>query len=138
MTTISYRFAGNWLVSSTYYTNDMVISPITAKPYVLVVDSLIGGSDPSVPSPNWIQAGQIGLPTFGVYTEATGGSPNVSIPISGLTTTGTVSICYIHAGGGGGSQYTKSITSSANTCAMVFNSAVDIGDQIIWQVLAFS
>jgi hypothetical protein len=79
----------------------------------------------------------ITFPTLphGIYTEPTGGNTNVVIPIIGLTSTGLVSICYVHAGGGGGAQYTKSITNTTDQCSLIFNTAGDIGDTIIWQVL---
>jgi hypothetical protein len=75
--------------------------------------------------------------TYGTYTEATGGSPTVTVVVTGLTATGVVSLCYVHAGSGGASQFIKSIVPAANSCTFTFNTNVDIGDQIIWQVLYF-
>jgi len=132
-----FRYAGNWNNATTYYRNDLVISPLANKAYVLLLDTLTGGSDPSA-SADWVLNPNLSQNTFGTYVEATGGNLDVSIPIIGLTATGTVSICYVHVGVGGGPQYLKTITNSANTCDMTFNQAVGIGDQIIWQVLAFS
>lgn len=75
--------------------------------------------------------------SYGTYTEATGGSASVVVAITGLTATGVVSLCYVHPGGGGASQYIKSIVPAANSCTFTFNSNVSIGDKIIWQVLYF-
>lgn len=74
----------------------------------------------------------------GVYTEATGGSPNVTISITGMTSTGLVSLTYVHAGGGGGSQYLKTFTAGTNQVSLVYNTNVDVGDQIIWGVLKYA
>jgi hypothetical protein len=74
----------------------------------------------------------------GVYIEPTGGSPNVTISITGMTSTGLVSLTYVHAGGGGGSQYLKSCTVGSNQVALVYNTNVDVNDQIIWGVLKYS
>ena len=171
------RFAGVWNSTTEYYLDNLVVSPLDDKAYVLTVSSLTGGTDPSVPSADWelvssgggvagvssleTLTGEITLssdtatftpdgqnigvlisypvppspPPSGIYTEDTGGSATVNISIGGLTTTGIVSICYVHAGGGGGSQYIKSITNTANNCRVICNTVVDINDQIIWQVL---
>jgi hypothetical protein len=129
------RYAGVWNATTLYYIDNLVISPINNKAYVLVVPSLTGGTDPSITSANWVLADTT---PFGTYKEETGGNTTVVITIPNLTDTGTVSICYVHAGGGGGTQYIKSITNTANTCTIVCNTAVDISDQIIWQVLSLS
>lgn len=170
------RYAGIWSATQRYTLNEMVNSPIDTQAYVLQITTLTGGSDPSVPSPDWLlipsgggggvttlnsKSGAVTLQsndglfefdnslnpqeiyfervtdTYGTYTEATGGSASVTVAITGLTATGVVSLCYVHAGGGGGSQYTKSIVPAANSCTFTFNSNVDIGDKIIWQVLYF-
>jgi len=175
------RYAGVWNVSITYFFNNMVVSPLDDKAYLLTLSSLTGGTDPSVPSADWelapngggggggvttlnTKTGAVELQStddlfiydntdpqiilftrdadsYGVYTEATGGSAAVDIVITKLTANGVVSICYVHAGGGGGSQYTKAITNSSafgiGHCSLVFNTNVDIGDQIIWQVLNY-
>lgn len=130
------RFAGVWNSSTQYYSNNSVISPINNKCYSLLRADWSGGLDPSLDVlDTWLL---LDPSTFGTYTETTGGELTVDIVIPNLTTSGTVSICYVHAGLGGGPQYLKTITNSANLCSMTFNTPVDINDQIIWQVLAFS
>ena len=173
---VPLRYAGIWSATVAYIQNEMVVSPIDNNAYVLIVPSLIGGSDPSVASADWIlipsgssgggvttlnnKSGEVdlqsndGLFTFdnsveqiiyfqrtadsyGIYTEITGGVAQVTVAINGLVSTGIVSICYVHAGGGGGTQYTKSIEPAKDSCTFTFNTPVDVGDQIIWQVLYF-
>jgi len=129
------RFAGVWNSSTQYYSNNSVVSPANNKCYSLKVGDWSGGTDPSINNFAWLL---LNPTTFGTYTEIGGGTLNVSIAIPNLTATGTVSICYVHAGLGGGPQYLKTISNSANQCALTFNTPVDIDDQIIWQVLAFS
>lgn len=51
--TSELRYAGVWNATSTYFRNDMVLSPINSKAYILVVNSLMGEADPSVASDNW-------------------------------------------------------------------------------------
>jgi len=48
------KYRGDWSVSITYSYADMVVSPINSKAYVLIISTLTGGSDPSVPSANWV------------------------------------------------------------------------------------
>jgi hypothetical protein len=72
----------------------------------------------------------------GVYT-ANSSSTSVTIGITGMTSTGLVSITYVHAGGGGGSQYIKSITPQTGSVLITLNTVTDIGDQIIWNVLKY-
>lgn len=48
------RFAGTWSVTQRYIYAELVISPIDSSAYVLVVNSLTGGTDPSTPSANWV------------------------------------------------------------------------------------
>lgn len=61
----------------------------------------------------------------------------VTIGITGMTSTGLVSITYVHAGGGGGSQYIKSITPQTGSVVITLNTNTDNGDQIIWNVLKY-
>lgn len=72
----------------------------------------------------------------GVYT-ANSSSTSVTIGITGMTSTGLVSITYVHAGGVGGSQYIKSITPQTGSVLITLNTVTDIGDQIIWNVLKY-
>lgn len=129
------RFAGVWNSSTQYYSNNSVVSPENNKCYSLLSQSLSGGADPSVNDVDWLL---LNPSLFGTYFETTGGELTVDIVIPNLTATGTVSICYVHAGLGGGPQYLKTITNSANLCSMTFNTPVDIDDHIIWQVLSLS
>lgn len=48
------KYRGNWSVQETYLYADMVVSPINSNACVLIVTTLTGGSDPSVPSANWV------------------------------------------------------------------------------------
>jgi len=48
------RFAGTWSVTHRYIYAELVISPVNSSAYVLVVNELLGGTDPSVPSANWV------------------------------------------------------------------------------------
>ena len=50
------RYAGVWNASTTYYSNNMVVSPLNGEAYLLLLTSLTGGSDPSIPSANWVLA----------------------------------------------------------------------------------
>jgi hypothetical protein len=130
------RYAGVWNGSTTYTYNNMVVSPLNNKAYSLVVDNWSGGLDPSLEIlNNWLL---LNPSLFGTYTETTGMNTQVTLTIPNLTDTGTVSICYVHAGLGGGPQYLKTITNTANTCLLTFNTPVDTNDQIIWQVLSLS
>jgi len=61
----------------------------------------------------------------------------VTIGITGMTSTGLVSITYVHAGGGGGSQYIKSITPQTGSVVITLNTNTDNGDQIIYNVLKY-
>ena len=129
------RFAGVWNSSTQYYSNNSVVSPANNKCYSLLSPSLSGGADPSVNDVDWLL---LNPSLFGTYFESTGGSNEVTLTIPNLTTSGTVSICYVHSGLGGGPQYLRTITYTANECVMTFNTPVDVGDQIIWQVLSLS
>jgi len=48
------KYAGIWSVSSSYLYADFVVSPIDSLAYVLVITTLTGGADPSVPSASWV------------------------------------------------------------------------------------
>jgi hypothetical protein len=80
---------------------------------------------------------QVGLNTnsFGTYTEATGGLTTATITSSICLPASIIQITYIHTGGGGGSQYIKSITPGTGTFTITCNTAIDIGDKINWLVL---
>ena len=71
----------------------------------------------------------------GKYVEATGGVKTVDIPAN-CSATSIIAITYIHTGGGGGSQYIKSITPGAGAFTIECNSNIDIDDEIVWQVLS--
>lgn len=47
------KYCGTWS-SGTYQYADMVVSPIDLGAYVLVISTITGGSDPSVPSADWV------------------------------------------------------------------------------------
>jgi len=73
--------------------------------------------------------------SFGTYTEATGGLTTATITSSICIPASIIQITYIHAGGGGGSQYIKAITPGTGTFTITCNTAIDIGDKINWLVL---
>jgi len=80
------RFAGTWNVNTFYVKGNMVISPINTKAYILSLTSLTGGTDPSVPSANWVLT-TIDDPTVvdslnGLENTVTLTSPNASITIN--------------------------------------------------------
>jgi len=68
---------------------------------------------------------------------ANSSSTNVILSIPGMTSTGLVSLTYVHAGGGGGSQYFKTVTPTTDSVSIDLNTVTDIGDSIIWGVLKY-
>ena len=48
------KYSGIWSVTNSYLYADFVVSPIDALAYVLVIPSLTGGADPSIPSASWV------------------------------------------------------------------------------------
>jgi len=70
----------------------------------------------------------------GIYTELVGGSPTATITAS-CSPTSTIILTYTHAGGGGGSQYIKSITPISGSFTVVCNTNIDLNDTIHWLVL---
>jgi len=73
--------------------------------------------------------------SFGTYTETTGGLTTATITSSICTSTSIIQLTYIHVGGGGGTQYLKSIVPAAGSFTITCNTAIDIGDEINWLVL---
>lgn len=131
-----FRYAGSWSSTTRYVRNDLVVSPIDSKAYVLVIDRIIGGLDPSEQVDGWLINPNLTRPIFGAYTETTGGSVELVLSISGLTATGTVIINYIN-GGASRPQSIKGIVNSTNTCTVYFHEAMEVDDQVLWQVLSF-
>jgi hypothetical protein len=74
--------------------------------------------------------------TGGIYTEPTGGSDTATISSPLCRATSVIVATYIHAGGGGGSQYFKSITPANGSFTVVCNTNIDVGDKISW-IIAF-
>lgn len=107
------------------------INGLTGAP---VIDNLANSTiEAQTVSPNI----QVGLNTnsFGKYTEATGGSTNVTITSSICLPASIIQLTYIHTGGGGGSQYIKAIAPGTGSFTITCNTAIDIGDEINWLVL---
>lgn len=80
---------------------------------------------------------QVGLNTraFGKYTETTGGNFTATIASASCVPTSVIQITYIHAGGGGGSQYIKDIVAGSGSFTITCNTAIDINDEIVWLIL---
>ena len=75
---------------------------------------------------------------YGKFTVSSAGTTQV-IPISGMSSSGTVSVIYLHSGGGGGGgQYLQSITPSTNQISTVWHSSCSVGEIIIWNVLSYT
>nr|WPF46746.1 MAG: hypothetical protein [Lake Baikal virophage 11] len=110
------KFAGTWSVSASYVYADLVVSPIDQSAYVLVVNSLSGGSDPSVPSADWFF-----VPSGGGVDQLVAGTNVTLTPPSGL---GTVTIDAT-AGAGGVSQIINGTYTSVNPAGGVGIVAVD-------------
>jgi hypothetical protein len=102
----------------------------------------IGGASPigvfAGGTPNIINVG-IRAATVGIYTQVEGGSATTVIPALGCSLTSQVILAtYIHAGGGGGSQYIMSLAPaipSAGFFTMTTNTPMDAGDQVNWFVI---
>lgn len=75
------RFAGTWSVTTQYVYADLVVSPIDNSAYVLVVNSLFGGTDPSIPSANWVL-----IPSSG------GGTSPVTSVLAGTNITSVIDV----------------------------------------------
>jgi hypothetical protein len=191
------RYAGVWNSTSAYQYGMFVQSSLVNNSFVLVVASLTGGSDPSVPSANWVAFpvapsgditsivagtgisgggdsgvvtvsndgvlslnnlnGQVSIITSvndaliasalgndviveyagnskGIYTSATGTSPTATIT-AGCVAGWLVLVTYIHAGGGGGTQYINNVTVGNGSFTVTCNTNIDVGDQILWHVI---
>ena len=129
----TYTTAGNDIALAIAFPAAPVssVNGLTGAP---VVDTLLNSTiEVQTISPNI----QVGLNTraFGKYVEATGGLTSVNIASAVCDTGSIIQLTYIHAGGGGGSQYIINITPTAGNIKVDFNSAVDIGDEINWLVL---
>jgi len=73
--------------------------------------------------------------SVGIYTEAVGGLLAATITATACQTGWVVQLTYVHTGGGGGSQYIKNIVTAAGSFTVTCNTAIDIGDKIIWHVV---
>jgi len=60
------------------------------------------------------------------------------IPISGMSSSGVVSVIYLHSTTGGAGQFLKSITPSTNQISTLWGVSCAIGESIRWNVLSFS
>lgn len=73
---------------------------------------------------------------YGTFVVASAGLTQV-ISISGMTSSGVVSLIYLHSSTGGAGQYLKSITPSTNQISTLWGSSCAIGESIVWNVLSF-
>jgi hypothetical protein len=73
---------------------------------------------------------------YGTFTIATAGTTQV-IPITGMTSSGVVSVIYCHTGASGAGQYLKSITPTTNQISTLWGSSCAVGESIVWNVLSF-
>ena len=84
-------------------------------------------------APNTITASLV-VGSRGIYTEDTGGATTTTI--TAACQTGWVIIAtYIHTGGGGGSQYIKSLVAGNGSFTITCNTNIDVGDTIAWFVV---
>ena len=110
------------------------ISSINGLGGTPVVDTLANSSiQVQTISPN-IQVSLNGR-AFGQYTELTGGSALTTITAPACLPSSVIQLTYIHAGGGGGTQYIQGITAGTGSFSLKTNTAVDLGDQINWLVM---
>lgn len=72
--------------------------------------------------------------TSGRYTEPAGGVDTITISPVNCNSNSIILITYIHAGGGGGAQYIKSISPTTGAFTIVLNTNVDVNDEIVWFV----
>ena len=73
---------------------------------------------------------------YGTFVVATAGTTQV-ISISGMSSSGVVSVIYLHSNTGGAGQYLKSITPSTNQISTLWGSSCAVGESIVWNVLSF-
>jgi hypothetical protein len=90
---LAVNWLGDWSPTTTYFTNDVVVSPINTASYIMIgpPTSIQGGQDPSINTTNWFQYGRsidtVQNIRVGEGIELGGTDPN---PI--VTNTGIVSI----------------------------------------------
>jgi hypothetical protein len=131
--------------AGTYTTagNDIALTIVFPTPPLTAINGLTGTPVIQEPtnstvlvqtiSPN-IQVG-LNPRAFGVYVEATGGNFTATIASAVCLSSSVIQLTYIHTGGGGGSQYIKSIVAGSGTFTITCNTAIDLGDQINWLIL---
>jgi hypothetical protein len=73
--------------------------------------------------------------SFGTYMGTTGGLTTATITSSICIPASIIQLTYIHAGGGGGSQYLKSIVPGTGSFTITYNTAIASGDTINWLIL---
>ena len=74
---------------------------------------------------------------YGTFVVATAGTTQV-IPISGMSSSGTVSVIYLHSGTSGAGQYLKTITPSTNQISTLWATSCAVGESIVWNVLSYT
>jgi len=57
---LAVNWLGDWLPTTTYFKNDVVVSPINTASYIMIgpPTSIQGGQDPSINTTNWFQYGR--------------------------------------------------------------------------------
>lgn len=73
---------------------------------------------------------------FGTFDITTGGSTQV-IPITGMTSSGIVSVVYVQSGNSRVGNYLKRITTSLNEVSVEWSTSCLVGETIIWNVLSY-
>ena len=74
---------------------------------------------------------------YGTFVVATAGTTQV-IPITGMSSSGTVSVIYLHSTTGGAGQFLKTITPSTNQISTLWGSSCGVGESIVWNVLSYT
>ena len=69
----------------------------------------------------------------GTYVENTGGNDTVTLAAA-CSPSSVINITYIHAGGGGGSQYIRTLVPATGNFTLTMNTNIDVGDRINWFV----
>ena len=131
--------------AGTYTTagNDIALTIAFPAPPLTAINGLTGAPVIDTPARSTIEVQtispniQVGLNStaFGVYTEPTGGNFSATISTASCVSTSVIQITYIHTGGGGGSQYIKSIVPTNGSFTITCNTAIDLGDELNWLIL---
>jgi hypothetical protein len=117
----------SWAPNTYYLIGDIVNNGSADYKCIKVNLSSASNKPPNVTY--WAQVAP--LPS-GIYSVVAGTTQVISIP--GLTTSGVVSLTYIHPPGGGAGQWFKSSTPTANTLTVELGQTGGINETIVWAV----